>query len=52
MKKRILAALLACVMVISLLPATALAAPGDRDHHIEIGVGETDNLNGQESWGE
>ena len=26
MKKRILAALLACVMVISLLPATALAA--------------------------
>nr|WP_275956660.1 S-layer homology domain-containing protein [Oscillibacter valericigenes] len=37
-------------MVISLLPATALAAPGDWDHHIEIGVGETDNLNGQESW--
>lgn len=50
MKKRILAALLACVMVISLLPATALAAPGDRDHHIEIGVGETEDLNGQKSW--
>ncbi len=49
MKKRILAALLACVMVISLLPATALAAPGDWDHHIEIGVGETEDLNGQES---
>ena len=38
MKKRILAALLACVMVISLLPATALAAPGDDDAYtVKVG---------------
>ena len=45
MKKRILAALLACVMVISLLPATALAAPGDDDAYT-VKVGEELEIQG------